>query len=154
MKSKSTSSSVSIHSFTSQAAITAAAGAPAPRILIVDHDVLVCGLHAAVLELSGYEVETAENGEDALTELACGHFDLVLTDRHLPILDGASLVLALRSAGSRIPVVMVSRSLAHEPLPPGVAREVSATLPKPARVAEILAAVAAALLPGLLAAAA
>ena len=124
---------------------SATAKTPRARILIVDDDVLICGLHAAVLELEGYEVVTSDDGADALMQLAYEHFDLVLTDRNMPRLDGASMVLALRSAGSRIPVVMVSGSIGHKPLPPEVAREISAALPKPARVEEVLAAVARAL---------
>lgn len=112
------------------------------RILIVDDDNLLCGLHSLVLERHGYDTVTAENGEDALTQLSGGHFDLVITDRTMPILDGASMILALRSAGSRIPVIMISGSLALSPLPPAVAREVNIALLKPAHPNEILTAVA------------
>jgi two-component system response regulator MprA len=133
--------------------LPAAAAAPAARILVVDDDTLICGLHAAVLELAGYEVVTANDGADALTQLASDHFDLVLTDHFMPCLDGASMILSMRSAGCRIPVVMVSCTHVHTALPPEVAREVCACLPKPARVVEVLAAVEQALRPGLLAAA-
>ena len=126
---------------------------PPSRILVVDDDALICGLHAAVLELAGYEVMTASDGADALTQLAVEHFDLVLTDNLMPCLDGASMIMAMRSAGSRIPVVMVSSSLVHSALPPEVEREVCAALPKPARVSEMLGAVGRALRPDLLVAA-
>ncbi|EDY16599.1 response regulator receiver protein [Chthoniobacter flavus Ellin428] len=115
---------------------------PPARILIVDDDHLLCGLHSLVLERHGYDTVTAENGEDALTQLSFGHFDLMITDRSMPVLDGASLVLALRSAGSRIPVIMISGSLALSPLPPAVAREVNIALLKPAHPKEIVEAVA------------
>ena len=118
---------------------------PRARILIVDDDSIIAGLHAAVLGLAGYEVVTSNNGEDALMQLAFDHFDLVLTDRNMPVLDGASMVLALRSAGSRIPVVMVSGSLVFSPLPPDVACEISTALAKPANRGDVLAAVARAL---------
>ena len=120
---------------------------PRGHLLVVDDDQVIRELHALVLSLEGYEVATAEDGVAALERLATEQFDLVLTDRHMPNLDGVSMVLALRSAGSRIPVVMVSGSLADTPLPPAVAREVSAALPKPARTAEVLSAVARALRP-------
>jgi two-component system OmpR family response regulator len=126
---------------------------PAARILVVDDDALICGLHAAVLELAGYDVLTASDGADALSQLAADHFDLVLTYYLMPCLDGASMILSMRNAGSRIPVVMVSCTSAQVALPPEIAREVCAFLPKPARVTEVLAAVAQALRPGLLAAA-
>lgn len=118
---------------------------PRARLLIVDDDQLIRELHARVLNLAGYEVVTAGDGVDALEQLASAHFDLVLTDKQMPRLSGANIVLALRSAGSRIPVVMVSGSLAARSLPPLVAREVFAALPKPARTGEVLSAVALAL---------
>lgn len=95
--------------------------------------------------MEGYGVVTSNDGADALERLAAEDFDLLLTDRMMPVLDGASVILALRSAGSRIPVVMVSGSLVQSPLPPGVAREVSAALSKPARMGEMIEAVARAL---------
>ena len=118
---------------------------PRARILVVDDDRIIAGLHAAVLELAGYEVVTSDNGEDALMQLAFDHFDLVLTDCNMPVLDGTGMVLALRSAGSRIPVVMVSGSLAFSPLPPDVACEISVALAKPANRGDVLDAVARAL---------
>jgi DNA-binding NtrC family response regulator len=117
------------------------------RILVVDDDDEIRKLHAAILSLEGYEVETAEDGADALERLASRSFDLVFTDRLMPILNGENLLLALRSAGIRTPVVMVSGSLAHSPLPERVAREVSAVLPKPIRAREVLAAISMALHP-------
>ncbi len=120
---------------------------PDPRILVVDDDEDIRKLHAAILTLEGYEVEMAEDGADALGQLATGRFDLVFTDRLMPVLDGESLVLALRSAGIRTPVVMVSGSLAQRPLCERVAREVSAALPKPIRAAQVLAAIFKALHP-------
>lgn len=120
---------------------------PKTRILVVDDDLTVRGLHAAILTLEGYEVAIAGDGADALEQLAGGRFDLVLTDRQMPILDGEQMVLALRSAASRIPVVMSSGSLPQSPLCARVAREVFTALSKPLRAAEIIAAVYAALHP-------
>jgi CheY-like chemotaxis protein len=65
----------------------------------------------------------------------------------MPVLNGESLVLALRSAGIRIPVVMVSGSFPHSPLEAQVAKEVSAVLPKPIRVDELVGAIFRALYP-------
>ena len=117
------------------------------RILVVDDDEAVRQVHAAILTFEGYKVEMAEDGADALDQLATGQFDLVFTDRQMPILDGERMLLALRSAGIRIPVVMISGSLAQSPLSERMAREVSAALPKPIRAAEVLAAIFTALHP-------
>jgi two-component system response regulator MprA len=120
---------------------------PNARILVVDDDEDIRKLHAAILAFEGYEVEMAEDGADALEQLATRRFDLVFTDRLMPVLDGESLVLALRSAGIRTPVVMVSSSLVQCPLSERVAREVSAALPKPIRAAQVLSAIFTALHP-------
>jgi two-component system response regulator MprA len=120
---------------------------PGAHILVVDDDEEIRKLHAAILTLEGYDVEMAEDGADAFEQLATKRFDLVFTDRLMPGLDGEKLVLALRSAGIRTPVVMVSGSLAQCPLSERVAREVSAALPKPIRAADVLAAIFTALHP-------
>ena len=120
---------------------------PRARLLIVNDDLLIRELHAVVLRMDGYEVATVADGVAALELLAEEHFDLVLTERHMPKFDGASILLALRSAGSRIPVIMISGSLTDNQLPPGIVREISAALPKRARTAEVLSAVARALSP-------
>jgi CheY-like chemotaxis protein len=112
------------------------------RLLIVDDDHFIRELHALILSLEGYEIETAEDGIEALKQLAQSPFDLVLTDWEMPNLDGASMVLALRSAGSRMPIVMMSGSFAHKSLPRAVTREISVALPKPIRAAELRRAVA------------
>ena len=97
-----------------------------PRLLVVEDDAAIRQLHALVLNLQGYQVETACDGAAGLERLAEEEFDLVVTERAMPNLDGVSMVLALRSAGSNIPIVMVSGSLAEAPLPPQVACEFSA----------------------------
>ena len=115
------------------------------RVLVVDDDPFVRDLHAIVLRMNGYDVTTAEDGVDALEQLADESFDLMLTDQYMPRLNGASVILALRSAGSRIPVIMVSGSLGDTGLPPAIAQEVFAAIPKPAHTAEMLSAIAEAL---------
>ncbi len=116
-----------------------------PRLLIVNPDPLTRELYTHVLNLDGYAVESAGDGADALEWLAGEEFDVVVTDRFMPKLDGASMVLALRSAGSNISVVMISNTFAQIPLPRRVTDEISAALPMPARSDEIRAAVAYAL---------
>ncbi len=118
------------------------------RILIVDDDDIIRGLHEAVLSFAGYGTESAANGEEALVMLATDDFDLVLTDCSMPLLDGVGLIRALRAGGSRIPVMMVSGSLCNGgQLPADVRAEVAVALPKPVKTKKLLAGVAHALCP-------
>ncbi len=99
-------------------------------------------IHGAVLSMAGYETESAKDGQAALDLIAAGQFDLVLTDRSMPHLDGVELVRALRNSGNRIPIMMVSASLADGgELPDDVSREIVAALPKPAKARDLLAGV-------------
>lgn len=111
------------------------------RVLVADDDEDLRNLHAAILELGGYEVSVAANGADALEQLSAAQFNLLLTDRQMPVLDGESLVVSMRSAGINIPVVMLSGSFSHRPLRQRVATEVAIGLPKPTLAAAVLAAV-------------
>jgi len=69
-------------------------GAPA-RILVVDDDPLVIRLIIDTLIVEGYDVDSAENGAAALEKLRHAHFDLILSDLHMPQLDGVGLYRAL-----------------------------------------------------------
>jgi DNA-binding response OmpR family regulator len=118
------------------------------RILVVDDDDMLRGLHEAVLNRAGYGTDSASNGEEALVMLATGDFDLVLTDCNMPLLDGVGLVRTLRASGSRIPVMILSGSLdARGGLPADVSIEAAVALPKPAKTSDLLAGVAHALRP-------
>ena len=120
-------------------------GSSRPRTLVVDGNESCRTIFAAVLSKSGYDVDTAVNGADALERIATERFDLLLTDWEMPVLDGGRLVLALRSAGIQTPVVMLSGTFAGTPLPRAIAREVFAVLEKPLDPFDFLETVAAAL---------
>jgi DNA-binding response OmpR family regulator len=59
------------------------------RILLVDDDPLISELVVDMLAMDGYEIETAPNGIVALDKLDSQRFDLIVTDLHMPKLDGS-----------------------------------------------------------------
>ncbi len=67
------------------------------RILVVDDDDNLRDLLAAILSQEGRVVDTASNGIDALALLNQNHYDLILSDRNMPGLDGPSLYGSLRT---------------------------------------------------------
>ena len=117
------------------------------RILVAGEGAACPSTFAAVLSKSGYDVAFAVNGADALERIAAEKFDLLLAHRETPIIDGGRLVLALRSAGLQIPVVMLSGAVFASPLPDAIAGELFAVLGKPVSVFTFLSTVAAALQP-------
>jgi len=61
------------------------------RVLVVDDEKGVRDLFRRVLESAGYEVDTAESGEQALEILEQNKFPLLLFDLNLPGIDGIEL---------------------------------------------------------------
>ncbi len=84
---------------------------PAKRILLVDDD-KISSLHGQrVLEKTGYYVEVAENGRDALDKLSRNDFDCVLMDIQMPIIDGVEATKRIRSSTygfSNVPVIALT----------------------------------------------
>jgi CheY-like chemotaxis protein len=60
-------------------------------VLVVDDEADLSALIEDILEASGYQVETALDGAAALERLERDHFDLILSDVHMPGLDGMAL---------------------------------------------------------------
>jgi DNA-binding response OmpR family regulator len=79
-----------------------------PRILTVDDSRAIRMIVSKqVLEL-GFEVEEAEDGNEGLKKLQAGTFDLVLLDVTMPNLDGPGMLMKMREANNRTPVVMLT----------------------------------------------
>lgn len=66
------------------------------RVLVVDDDATVREAVALVLEAAGHVAERAGGGRQALAALAARRFDAVVTDLHMPELDGLELIQAAR----------------------------------------------------------
>jgi signal transduction histidine kinase len=66
------------------------------RLLVVDDEENLRITTAAILEQEGYHVETASSGNEAVSLLENGEFDLVLTDLHMEGGDGLSVLAETR----------------------------------------------------------
>jgi two-component system response regulator MprA len=79
------------------------------RILVVDDERAVRESLRRALELEGYEVELAEDGQEALDRVAAApEPDALVLDVLMPVLDGLEACRRLRRAGSRLPVLMLT----------------------------------------------
>src|SRR5881394_1035452 len=77
-------------------------------ILIIDDEAAIRESLQTLLELEGYEVETAANGEEGLSKLGDRPFDLVLLDLALPDRNGIELLPEIRSLDPQISVIMIT----------------------------------------------
>jgi signal transduction histidine kinase/ActR/RegA family two-component response regulator len=116
--------------------------ARALHVLVVEDEPLVRRALVRCLASEGHSVEEATNGRDGLDRFQRGAFDIVLTDRSMPTMNGDRLALAIRDTGRGTPVVLLTGfGDLHDTggaLPPGVALVV----PKPFSPAVLLDAIA------------
>jgi sigma-B regulation protein RsbU (phosphoserine phosphatase) len=110
------------------------------RALLVDDDPLLLALLSAFLEARGYEVAEAADGEAALALLANGGgFNLVITDRNMPRMDGLALCRAIRARhdDSYVYCIMLTASVDEQSLVDAMEAGVDDFLAKPLRPAEL-----------------
>lgn len=77
------------------------------RILIVEDEESIAELEKDYLELSGFEVEIQNNGEDGLEKALSEEFDLLILDLMLPGIDGFEICKRVREE-KNTPIIMVS----------------------------------------------
>ena len=66
------------------------------QILIVDDSESIREVVCFTLENAGHKVFSAIHGQDALQYLDGRHIDLVITDLHMPVMDGLGLIREIR----------------------------------------------------------
>lgn len=86
------------------------------RFLVVDDDKLQRVLACEMLSSLGAQVDSVADGKDALEVLSGTLFDAVLTDYHMPIVNGYEFVKELRSRGFKGLVVCMSAAASSEEL--------------------------------------
>ena len=106
-------------------------------LLVVDDSAtfrqLLCMSLARLDGVSQSHITEAVDGEDALTKLKDGHFDLVLTDIRMPRMDGLEFVRRVRNDLNRkdLPIIIISTKGADEDIQLGLSLGASGYLSKP-----------------------
>src|SRR6266550_1315119 len=77
-------------------------------VLIIDDEVGIRESLQTLLELEGYDVETAANGEQGIARLGDRSFDLVLLDLALPDRNGIDLLAEIRAHAPQLSVIMIT----------------------------------------------
>jgi DNA-binding NtrC family response regulator len=93
----------------------------AHRVLIVDDEAAIRRFAARVLLEEGFEVLEAEDGVQALTTIATGQVNAVVSDIVMPRLNGVQLMEALSISHPHLPVVLMSGYATGELVGMGIA---------------------------------
>jgi two-component system chemotaxis response regulator CheY len=116
---------------------------PSQRCLVVEDSSAMRQLLVFALgRIPGLEVVEATDGADALRKLAGSHFDLVVTDLNMPILDGLKLVHRLRHDPMHraVPIVVVTTEAGDEDRRRALELGANAYITKPIQASKMLAA--------------
>ncbi len=78
------------------------------KILVVDDEVKACDLLKRFLEKKGYDVITANNGEDAIAKVKNEKPDVILLDIRMPGMEGTEVLKRIREFDKDIGIIMVT----------------------------------------------
>jgi DNA-binding NtrC family response regulator len=79
-----------------------------PHILVVDDDPMVRSQLERLYNHNGYTVVPVSSAEEALSQLAEGHIDFVITDIKLPGMDGVELIAYMKENYPDVPVIAIT----------------------------------------------
>jgi two-component system response regulator MprA len=110
------------------------------KVLVVDDERAVRDSLRRALELEGYRVELAVDGEDGLAKLRHGApADAVVLDILMPGIDGLEMCRRLRAEGNSVPVLMLTARAEVDSRVAGLDAGADDYLSKPFALAELLA---------------
>jgi two-component system chemotaxis response regulator CheY len=88
-----------------------------PRVLVVDDSSLVRLYYRDILEKSGFDVDQAMNGLEAMERVFAQPFDLLIVDVNMPKMDGFSFLRELRRSNSEaaaLPALIITTEAGRE----------------------------------------
>jgi DNA-binding response OmpR family regulator len=119
------------------------------KILIAEDEPSLRENLQMMLEMEGFEVQLASDGQEAFEQARSAPPDLVLTDVMMPVLDGYGLIRLLRAdpVTAAVPIIVLTAKAEQADVEMGQSLGADAHLVKPYRRAELLQAVQAQLRP-------
>jgi CheY-like chemotaxis protein len=115
------------------------------RVLVVDDQPVLTEILAETLSRDWHTVTTALNGRDAFDKFEREDFDLIITDKAMPEMNGDQLAAAIKARAPEMPIIMLTGFADLEDKREEVSEFVDHVLIKPATNAELRAAITAVL---------
>ncbi len=78
------------------------------KILIVEDELAMANALAIKLTKSGYEAKSVFNGQECMNELLANHYDLVLLDIMMPVMDGWQVLEEIKQKAVPVKVIITS----------------------------------------------
>ena len=107
-------------------------------ILVVDDDKSILRTFTRILQKSGYKIETAETGKEAIEKADNDQYDLALVDIRLPDMDGTELLSKLKKQLQNTVKIMITGFPSLETGVKALDEGADAYLVKPVKPQELL----------------
>ncbi len=109
------------------------------QILVVDDDKSILRTFTRILQKSGYTIDVAETGKEAIEKSKKQHYDLALIDIRLPDIDGTELLVKLQKTMYDAVKIMITGFPSLETGVKALDEGADAYLVKPVKPEELLA---------------
>jgi len=108
------------------------------RILVIDDDATVRRSLEVALKNNGYDVEVAENGQEAIKKSKAKLYNLTLIDLRLPDMDGIELLTSMREAAPKMVKIIITGYPSQENAIEAVNRGADGYMVKPYTMEDLL----------------
>ena len=109
-----------------------------PNILWVDDEIDMLKGHLLFLGGKGYDIDTCNNGQDALDMLDEGAYDAVFLDENMPGLSGLETLERMKEKRPELPVVMITKSEEEQIMEMAIGSKIADYLIKPVNPNQVL----------------
>ncbi len=109
-----------------------------PHILVVDDETHIQEILLETLESECMNATACSNGAEALEYLEKKRFDLILLDMKMPVLDGLSLINAIKNKDMHVPIIVITGMATHEEIKEALSKGVYKCIRKPFHIKSLL----------------
>jgi len=108
------------------------------KVLIVEDEIGIRILLSDLLSSKGFEVSMARDGKESLEKLEVCSFDLVVTDIHMPRLDGIEMLKWMKKVGRKEKIIIMTGDPSDQRLADNDMPHIETQLEKPFRIDSFL----------------
>ncbi|MCH7774387.1 MAG: response regulator [Bacteroidetes bacterium] len=108
------------------------------KLLWVDDEIELLKSHIIFLSEKGYEVDTATNGEDAISSVKEKNYDLIFLDEMMAGMGGLETLSQIKIINPNIPVVMITKSEEESLMDEAIGGKITDYLTKPVNPSQVL----------------
>lgn len=108
------------------------------RILWADDEIDLLKPHILFLQEKGFEIDTVNNGSDAVEMSQDNHYDIIFLDENMPGLTGLETLSKIKEFNSQVPIIMITKSEEEHIMEEAIGGQISDYLIKPVNPNQIL----------------